>query len=153
MSWRRPVNDPLRLAIEDLVKTFGAKYPKGGEYLERLGKLEARLTAKDQAARAELESPAKEALLANPLIDFDRLIVRRTTGLGLPANWQSNASLRKGKYDNAVMTLSPVHPSGNLTTVYRPEGGSNFVGDIDLHFDAEKMLFSRSGPDGSGQRE
>ncbi len=146
------INTPqtLRLAIEDLVKTFGPKYPKGGEFLERLGELEARLTTKDQAARTELESLAKEALLANPLIDFDRLIVRRTADLGLPANWQSNASLRKRDYDNAVMTLSPVHPSGNLTTVYRPEGGADFVGDIDLHFDAEKMLFSRSGPDGWG---
>ena len=140
----------LRLAIDDLIKTYGAKYPGGGEYLKRLGKVEARLTANDQGAQEDLETLASEALLANPLIDFDRLIVRRTADLGLPPNWQSNGSLRKDNYGNAVMTLSPVHPSGNLTTVYRPEGGSDFVGDIDLHFDAEKMLFSRSEPDGWG---
>ena len=85
-----------------------------------------------------------------PCSDFDRLIVRRTADLGLPANWQSNSSLGKRNYDNEIATLSPVHPAGKLTTLYRPERVTDFVGDIDLHFDAEKMLFSRSGPDGWG---
>jgi len=83
------INTPqsLRLAIEDLIETLGANYPKGGEYLKRLSKLEPRLAANDQTARADLEALAAEALLANPLLDFDRLIVRRAADLGLPANW------------------------------------------------------------------
>jgi len=142
------VNTPesLRLAIEDLIETFGAKYPKGTEYLKRLEEIETRLTPNDKTAQADLESLAKEALLANPLLDFERLIVRKTADLGLPRNWQSNASLRTSNYDNEIATLSPVDPEGNLTTVFRPEEGADFVGDIDLHFDAKKMLFSRSGP-------
>ncbi len=144
------INTPqsLRLAIDDLIETLGANYPRGGEYLKRLSELEADLAANDQTARADLEALAREALLANPLLDFDRLVVRRTADLGLPANWQSNSSLGKRTYDNEIATLSPVHPAGRLTTLYRPERVTDFVGDIDLHFDAEKMLFSRSGPNG-----
>jgi len=140
------VNTPqsLRLAIQDLVTTFGTKYAKGGQYLARLGKLEMRLTSGDKAAAAELDALASEALLANPLLDFDRLLVRRTADLGLPANWQSNASLRRARYDNEIATLSPVRPGGKLTTMYRPAGAGDFVGDIDLHFDARKLLFSKS---------
>ena len=134
----------LRLAIGDLVGTFGEKYPKGGEYLKRLDALEARLAVDDPAARTALEALAGEALLANPLLAFDKLIVRRTVDLGLPANWQSNSSLRKSNYDNEIATLSPVNPKGKLTTLHRPERTGDFVGDIDLHFDAGKMLFSRS---------
>jgi len=146
------INTPqsLRLAIDDLIKTFGTTYPKGGEYLKRLDKLKVRLAANDPTARADLETLATEALLENPLISFDRLIVRRAADLGLPANWQSNCSLGKKNYDNEIATLSPVHPAGELTTLYRPERVTDFVGDIDLHFDAGKMLFSRSGPDGWG---
>jgi formylglycine-generating enzyme required for sulfatase activity len=147
------INTPqsLRLAIEDLTKTFGAKYPKGGEYLARLDKLEARLKAPDPAAQAQLEALASEALLTKALLGFDKLIVRRTANLGLPSNWQSNSSLnKKTKYDNEIATLSPVHPEGKLTALHRPERTTDFVGDIDLHFDAGKMLFSRSGPSGWG---
>jgi len=148
--------ESLRLAIEDLTKTFGAKYPKGDEYLKRLAKIDAG----DQTA---LDTLASEALLANPLLDFEKLIVRRTADLGLPTNWQSNSSLRKGRYDNQIATLSPVRPSGKLTTLHSPKAEGDFVGDIDLHFDAGKMLFSRSQPagwdiceinaDGSGLRK
>ena len=173
------INTPqsLRLAINDLITTFEAQYPNGAEYLERLEQLEVRLIdadaalegsaalnartnfngvsrrqikANDPSAKADLDALAEEALLANPLLDFDQLIVRRTLDLGLPANWQSNASLKAANYDNEIATLSPVDPTGDLTTIYRPEEDSEFVGDIDLHFDAEKMLFSRSGPDGWG---
>ena len=33
------------------------------------------------------------------------------------------------------------------TTFYRPQGGK-FVGDVDLHFDADRMLFSSVGTHG-----
>ncbi|MDP7289539.1 MAG: hypothetical protein QGH94_16280, partial [Phycisphaerae bacterium] len=94
-SIRTSTPESLRAAIEDLTKTFGAKYPKGAEYLKRLDTLKA-------GDKAALEALAAEALLANPLLDFDKLIVRRTTNLGLPSNWQSNSSVRGGKYDNEI---------------------------------------------------
>ncbi len=95
----------------------------------------------------------REALLANPLLDFDRLLlVRRSAtspALGLPQNWQSNSSLHKTGYDDSVAVLSPVSPSGQLATLYRP--GGKFVGDLDLDFSGEKLLLSVPGDKGRWQ--
>ncbi len=143
---------PLRRAIDDLMETFGDKYPKGKVYLDRLAKIEKiRDTALTQGAAGadrllqatdDFGTLRNEALLANPLLDFDKLLViRRRGNLGLPQNWQGNCVM-KGSYDNEIAVLSPVRPDGELTTVYRPENNS-FVGDVDLHWDAERMLISQ----------
>ncbi len=156
----------LRRAILDLTETFGPRYPNGREYLSRLAALEERLAGlrgpaqsgdTDAATRfaeavAALDALRAEALLANPLLDFDRLLVvkRSQRNLGLPANWQGNCALRPNGYDNEIAVLSPVRPGGTLTTLYRPEGGK-FVGDVDLHWDADRMLFSSIGTQGRWQ--
>ena len=148
----------LELAISDLVETFGDKYPKGASFLDRLEKLrkaydEAKAAGTDPAAQekllalgADLETLKREALTANPLLDFDRLLVvkRHPKNLGLPQNWQGNSTLSQKGYDNEIAVLSPLAPQGELKTFYRP-ANTEFVGDIDLHFDAGKMLFSMPG--------
>lgn len=161
----RHFNSPaVRRAIADLSRTYGKRYPKGQAYLARLARLEkARqtiLTAGEKADRATLEQAPQvaddleklraEALLANPLLNFERLLVvkRRADLLGLPQNWQGNSSIPRTGYDNEIALLSPVGPGGKLTTLFRPEGG-RFVGDIDLHFDGRQMLFSM--PDERGR--
>ena len=156
---------PTRLAIQDLANSYGPEYPKSRLYLERLAAVEAQLAS--AVAQASLGSPnaialleqvlaqldalRHEALLANPLLDFDRLLVVKRRGAGgLPANWQGNCSLSKTGYDNEIAVLSPVTPEGKLTTLYRPEHGE-FVGDVDLHFDADRLLFSSIGSHGRWQ--
>jgi hypothetical protein len=52
----------LTAAIEDLTRTFGDKYPDGGEYLNRLSDIERR------GNQAQFESLRREALIANPLV-------------------------------------------------------------------------------------
>lgn len=148
--------EAVLLAIDDLIHSFGDRYARGREFrdsVERAGAAAAaamvRASAGDPAAVAEAEGAVdaldrarSEALLANPLLDFDRLLlVRRRGNLGLPANWQGNSSLGTRGYDNELMTLSPVRPDGELTSLYRPESG-RFVGDLDLHPDASRLLFS-----------
>ncbi len=149
----------LRLAIRDLAATFGPRYPKARQYLQRLSKLEARMTsipagATDQLrqVREALVDLRREALLANPLLNFDRLLLvrRGTSNLGLPRNWEGNSSLAKRGYDNQIAVLSPVRPEGKLTTLYQGDNGG-FVGDVDLHFDAGRMLFSMPGKKGRWQ--
>lgn len=173
--------EALRLAIRDLSDTFGQGYPNGKAYLDRLDALEAQsnelrrqasggtaVPEEEQKRLTEaLESLRREALLANPLLDFDRLLLvqrgANSPELGLPRNWQSNSSLKKTGYDDQIAVLSGVHPEDQLTTLYRPEGGK-FVGDLDLHFDADRLLFSMPGDnnrwqvfeigaDGSGLRQ
>ena len=150
----------LRLAIQDLVGSFGDGYPKGRSFLERLDALvkarealaaTADMTEAETAKRAaklteQFHALRREALVANPLLDFDRLLlVRRSErNLGLPANWQSNSSLPRGGFDNEIAILDDPKGEGKLTTLYKPASGS-FVGDVDLHWDAGRMLFSAVG--------
>ena len=159
---RSPTPDPaaVRLAVKDLMVSFGDRYRHGAEYLRRLDDLEQRLAqAKGVAEQVgwlqkELADLQREALLANPLLDFDKLLlVKRgetSPALGLPQNWQSNSSLPKTGYDDSIEVLSPVSPDGQLTTLYQPAGG-RFVGDVDLHFDAGRLLFSMPGDNGRWQ--
>ncbi len=137
----------LRLAIQDLVKTYGAKYPKGQAYLRRLAALEPKLKAGQ--GKAEFDALQREALLANPILDFDKLLLvqRKGTGKGLPANWQGNSSTGKTGYDNFLGVMSPLD-KGTITELHRPAGGA-FVGDFDLHFDADKICFSSVGKNGA----
>ena len=149
----------LRLALEDLSATFGPRYPRSVEFLQRLNELEtqvkpladkgAQRTVQERETWTQLQQQLAalqaEALLANPLLDFDRLLlVKRGNGspeLGLPRNWQSNSSLAATGFDDEIVVLSPVRPDGELSTLFKPDGG-RFVGDVDLDFDAGKLLFS-----------
>ncbi|MDP6544689.1 MAG: SUMF1/EgtB/PvdO family nonheme iron enzyme [Phycisphaerae bacterium] len=146
--------EAVRLAVKDMTATSGVKYPNGSQYLAGLDKLAAarsamlkpnsppiRAVAADMLA--SLRRARREALLGNPLLDFDKLMLlkRRRGQLALPVNHKCNSGLKSGGYDNEIAVLSPVAPSGKLKTLYRPKGGE-FVGEIDLHFSAEKLLFT-----------
>jgi len=139
----------LRMAIEDLTATFGDRYAAGSDYLDRLAKIERALQEGQDMETTPQQAVAlqREALLANPLLDFDRiLLVRRDVkgpSLGLPQNWQGNCALPRSGYDDEA-AIMPMAVDGPLQTVFRPQN-PNFVGDVDLHFDAGKMLFSMIG--------
>lgn len=139
----------LRLAIEDLQETFPDKYTQADEYLARLDALQKQAASPDRdAAILELQ---RESLLANPLLGFeDLLLVRRKSerDRGLPANWQGNERLPRKGYTNDIALWSPSEPDAPLRTVYRPEE-QLFVGDLDLHFGAERLLFSMRDENGS----
>jgi hypothetical protein len=126
--------ESLALAIADLCTTFKDRYPRGAEFRQRLA------TASNAA---DLDQLRREALLANPLLDFDRLLLikRGANKLGLPNNYEGNSSLAPDGYTNEITVLAPVRPEGNLTSLHRPDGG-RFVGDVRLHFDADRLLFS-----------
>ncbi len=149
--------ESLRLAIGDLTGTFGEQYPKGRQYLERLEGFKklsedalVQFKKGDGSAEANLLKLADdlnnlhlEALLSNPLLDFDKLLLlkRKRGQLGLPVNHKCNSGIKRTGYDNEIVFLSPVDPSGRLQTLFRPPAGQ-FVGEIDLHFDADRLLFT-----------
>ncbi len=160
-----PNPEAMRRALVDLMENHGKNYPRGEHFLSQLAplaeameKLESRLEAeeiepevyleKKSEIEKRLESLRREALLANPLLDFEELVVlkrsKSSPRLGLPNNWQSNSSLPKGGFDDAIVRMSMTDPTGALKTVHDPEE-SYFVGDVDLHWDAEKLLFSSVG--------
>ncbi len=97
--------------------------------------------ADTDGALKKVQALQVEALVKNnPAIDFNEILLRRTRSAKLPANWQGNTGIRETGYNNEIARLSLKDLS--LETVYRPADGSAYVGDINLHFDAEKMLIS-----------
>ena len=133
----------VRMAIVDLQQAFGPRYPHGGDYLLELEALEKADRSGDHSAAARLSDLRRRALLDNPLLDFNRLILlkRKRGQLGLPTNHQCNSCLKQTAYDNEIAVLSPVRPEGALSTLFRPSG-RQYVGEIDLHFDGQRLLFT-----------
>lgn len=146
VSWAATPDDgtvvSLRAAVSHLTSTFGSRYPGGAEYLK---KLDALGPQPDPVALAALR---REALLANPLLDFGKLLcVRRNAGspnLGLPQNWQGNCSLPRKGYQDSIAVLANPRAGGVPSMFYQPANGL-MVADVDLHFDASRMLFSMIG--------
>jgi len=143
--------EAVRLAVKDLIASYGRKYSKskGSQYLAELDKLAAARTAALKSPRAagellkKLRDLRSEALRGNPLLDFEKLIVlkRRRGQLGLPVNHKCNSGLKPTRYDNEIAILTSVRSGGRLKMLYRPKG-TQFVGEIDLHFDADRLLFT-----------
>ncbi len=132
--------ESLRLALVDLSETFGASYSRGQEFLEQLDALEKASRAGDKTVAAKLVELRNNALLANPLLEFEELVLlkRRRGQLGLPVNHKCNSGIEQTGYDNEIALLSL---RAGLRTLHRPMGGE-FVGEIDMHWDADRLLFT-----------
>lgn len=147
-------------AVEDLQNTYGDAYPISQDTLNALREAHSRLPETiqvadtgDNTARELIKTwraQAQAALLSNPLLAFDRvLLIRRSANqLGLPQNWESNSSLPLSGFDNEIIVFSIAE--GSVQTLYRP-AKDVFVGDLSLHWDAEKLLFSMPGSNGRWQ--
>jgi formylglycine-generating enzyme required for sulfatase activity len=163
----------LRRAIQDLMKTFPVKYTNGRDYLraldgyeKRLSGIKAALRQKDRNALREAEEIVtfqRQALLSNPLLNFDRLLLikrkplddpRRARGdkendkglgrfLGLPqqSSWQLHTMPDTNGWDNEICVLSPIGPEGKMITLLRPSNG-RLINEMDLYFDADRLMFS-----------
>jgi formylglycine-generating enzyme required for sulfatase activity len=164
--------EALRLAIDDLSEHHPDRYTNGQQYRDRVDALEkdakalavavhkgdAQAIEKLAALGDDLATLRREALLANPLLDFDRLLViRRVFGssarkvisnsLGMPSlNSHVHTAIRSpgSGWDNEIAVLTGLRAEVKLTRLYRPEGG-RILCDVDLHFNADRMLFSMFG--------
>ncbi|MBM4087876.1 MAG: formylglycine-generating enzyme family protein [Planctomycetes bacterium] len=156
----------LRMAIEDAAVSSPGTRPSTQRWLETLNRWEAEVAALDtafasgatdaetrqQAVADQFLALQREVLLSNPDLDFDRVLVvrRKTNQLGLPQNWQGNCALPPRGYDNEIAVITSWRTGGQRTTLFRPADGA-FVGDVDLHADATRMLFSSIGTHGRWQ--
>lgn len=150
----------LRMAIEDIRDTFGDAYPSAGEYLKQLDTIEQRRQSGEDVYD-DFISLQRKALLANPVIDFDkillvkrRLIDSRTkywarkvsnNRAGLPKiNSETNVSIARKGWDNEIAVLSDFRGEGKFRTLYKAPG-SAIAKDVELNFDADRIMFSSIG--------
>ena len=141
----------LKRAIEDMLEQYEDEYKNGKQYLKEvteLGKeynsILAGLSQGDKEAikkAGRLIELNRKALLANPAIDFEKiLLVKHRGGAGfLPANWHGNCALPRVGHDSTIDTLDL--KTGRMELVYQPKDPSIIL-DLDLEYDAKKMIFS-----------
>ncbi|GHT28581.1 hypothetical protein FACS18942_09120 [Planctomycetales bacterium] len=155
--------ESIKRAIDDLTKKFAGQYD-GKKYTEQYEKITAELktASQDTVKKSEAEQEKyftllkefgefrKTALLANPIMKFEKLLFRRAKDAGLTANWISNAARGKHNYNNALATVNPQDPQGEANTIIEDPNNS-FVGDVCLHWDADKMLVTALAQDKTWQ--
>lgn len=144
----------LRRSLEHLSARHGEALRHGAQHLAELDALERVVMADPAAVRQpnlqdRIRALAFNALVVdNPAISFDRLLaIRREPGkLALPQNWQGNSSIAyASNMRNDIVTLEFKIPSAAPQVLFRPTKPC-FVGDLDLDFDGQRLMFSSIGP-------
>jgi len=144
-----------KMSVQDPMKSHPKIYRNGQEYLKKIADYELRFNSiKENLSQSrELLLLRKRSLVFdNPAVDFDELLlVKRKmrdvphksgkwrTLLGLPANYESNSTNISAGWENEIGAFSIRNEE--YRTVYAPKD-SAFVGDLLLHFDGGRMLFS-----------
>ena len=153
---RRVNGEAVRLAIEDMERSFrgqydGAKHRKALAEFERVSEsfvsaLEEGRLPEGGAPVGELLDGVRAALLANPLLDGDKLLVVRrspasSTGF-VGANYLSHASVRdRTNSVNEIAVLTDLRGKPQLQTLHQPRA-KRLLRDVRLDFDAQHVLFS-----------
>ncbi|MEI8079002.1 MAG: SUMF1/EgtB/PvdO family nonheme iron enzyme, partial [bacterium] len=148
----------LRLSVTELLARYPASYRNGQTYLAQIEALAGELAAAGSNGTAlaaltpKWTALQRQALIVdNPLLDFGKLLVVKREGgkLGLPANWQGNSSMGPAM-ENEIAMLDLKTAAAPLATVYKP-AKPLFVGDLNLHFDGQRLLFSSVAENGRWQ--
>ena len=131
----------LRDAVADLRASFGAAYPRGGEFMERLAGWEKNPASGDFAALQ------REALLANPLVSGKPILfVVRKQYRGDHHNTATFFPSAQHEYNDGQFT-----PGGALKVIDFARGGAlrtlvnvpqGVVRDPEVHFSGSKLVFS-----------
>ena len=126
----------LRAAINDLVTTFGPRYPKGAEFLKRL---DAGLSGQEFAALQ------REALVANPLVSGQPIlfVVRHQYK---PDHHNTETMFQTSEINTAkfeggsALKAIDFAKGGEVKTLI--ESADGVVRDPEMHFSGAKIIFS-----------
>ena len=147
-----PINTPAsaRRMIEDLARTHGGNYAGGKEYLSRLAAIEAKLdaNANDSKAKQALAELIREASLANPLLDFDKiLVIRRKGEANRGLNSHTTVDVKPSGKDNDIAVLSSLRAGAKPQSIYRhPNQG--VIKHMSVHWQTRRIMFSSAGKNG-----
>ncbi len=137
-------------SIRHILKQKPREYKNGRAYLKRAQEFEQRMpeileslaAGQPEAVKAmdEYGQLKYAALVAeNPYLDFDEILVVLTDKIARKSNWLGTHTMNPRGHKSRIARVNL--KTGQVTDVYEPEDGA-FVGELDLHFDAEKVLFS-----------
>ncbi len=132
----------LRLAISDLAQRYPSDYgPKSPGYLARLTAIEADFLGGSLTADSAYQFLKRDALVMNnPALAFNRLLfVRRSSGVGLPANWQNVSSVGDTSCNDTFAVLDITNNA--VSTLYTP-AMTQFLGYPNLHWNGDRVLFT-----------
>ena len=161
--------EALTLAVQDMAQAFPNRYPSAyvdtveslGQRVEQCVSALEHSQTLDASALADLaeETAAfkRKALLANPLLDFDTLLVIRrnidqarkamSRAIGMASlNSHNNTSIENAAYawDNEIVLLSDLRATVQGEILYKPKA-KKLITDVDLHFQAKRLMFSMPG--------
>ena len=163
IRWVNPT--AIRAYLDDTKTALGGKAPA---LYEKLSRLETLLPGVQQAfsdkvsgntvdevigQAQEILALKREIILANPLLDMDKIIVaryrlgnkaRKAMGPSMgtsTANYNSLFSNSRKGYDAEIDLLTGLRGQIESSRIYKPEADVP-VSDIQLHWDADRLLFS-----------
>ncbi|MFC1766338.1 SUMF1/EgtB/PvdO family nonheme iron enzyme [Planctomycetota bacterium] len=142
--------DALMRSITHILKQKPREYKNGRLFLQQAKQFEQTMpdilkglaTGDPEAIKAmqQYSQLKYNALVAeNPFIDFDEILVVLTESIVSKANWVGTHTMRPKGYRNKIARLNL--RTGNVTDVYQPQDDT-FLGELDLHYDGQKLLFT-----------
>ncbi len=130
----------VRAAIQDLIATFGDRYPNGAAYLKRLDAVAA---TDDASALAAL---ARKALVANPLVSGQPILF--VSRRQYPGDHHNTATMfqtdeiNTGKYKGrGYLKAVDFARGGEVTTILDP-GPTSTPRDPEVSFDGKRIVFA-----------
>ena len=149
--------DALIRSIKHILKTKPREYKNGRTFLqqaeafkEKMPELLEKLKSGDSEAAKAIEEYGKLKYTAlvteNPYLDFDEVLVILTNRIATKSNWLGTHTIRPKGYNNKIARLNI--KTGKITDIYQSKDDS-LVCELDLHYDADKLLFSQ--PDKSSK--
>ncbi|MBR8535033.1 SUMF1/EgtB/PvdO family nonheme iron enzyme [Carboxylicivirga sediminis] len=167
LEWVKP--ESIQLAVENMKQDANFDTTRYTSMLKEISHLlplvQKGIYTEEQQAFVDAEkilSARREILLANPLLDMDRILVVRHKlknnariemgpGIGTQSNnWSGHNSQRKNGFDCEITELSNLRGQIQSKTIYKPDNGAP-VSDLQLHWDADRLLFTTVGDNDTWQ--
>ena len=153
--------EAIGLALDDMKNQPSFNVDRCQAMLDELKQLAAKgfdsIYEGDTLAWADAEKALKlkkDILLANPLLDADRIVAARyilgkddrkamAPKLGTQNNnWSNQGSASRGGFDAAIVELTNLRGDINVREVYKPTNTSP-ISDLRLHWDGDRVMFTQ----------
>lgn len=157
--------EAVRLAFADMKKMKGYDASQYQPLMDELERLSAQgfndIYQWDLSTIADARKALhikKQILLANPLLDVDKMVAARfkiglqackvmAPSLGTQANnWSNQQSTNRNGFDADIVEIDKLRSQKQIRTIFKPENGAS-IADLKLHWDAGRLMFTSLMPD------